>query len=110
MSLHSLGLGEKPGRVKGQGEWRPVGVVVMLKVVVEQLGHLLRLVDVGAGGNVVAAGYPLTLPSLLPAVELIGSLGSSWSSRVATKAPGSVRRWLCRVPYLPFSQTILAKF
>ena len=73
MYLHSLGVREKPGGVKVQGEWRLVGVVVMLKVVVEQLGHLLRLVDVGAGGNVVAAGYPLTLPSLLPAVELIGS-------------------------------------
>ena len=30
----------------------------MLKVVVHKVGQLLKLVDVGAGGDMVAAGHP----------------------------------------------------
>ena len=47
----------EPGRVEAEAERGSVGLVVPVKVVPQQPGELLLLVDVGAGGHQVAAWH-----------------------------------------------------
>ena len=49
-----------------------------LQVVVQELGELLRVVEVGAGGHMVAAGQVAQLPAALPPVQLVDGKLPHW--------------------------------
>ena len=49
-----------------------------LQVVVQQLGELVRVVEVGAGGHMVAAGQIAQFPAALPPVQLVDGKLPHW--------------------------------
>ena len=64
-------LRDQPSGVEGEGERSAVGGEVSLQVLVQQLGELLGMVEVGAGGDVVAPGQLPKLAAALSSVQLV---------------------------------------
>ena len=84
-------LCNQPSRVEGEGERSTVGGEVSFQVLVQQLGELVRVVEVGAGGDMVASSELTKLSATLPPVQLVdGQLpdreGPAWTD-CRTDAP-----------------------
>merc|ERR1719427_555141 len=64
-------IGDEPGRVERKTDGRLVTAVVTFEVVLEQAAELVLVVNVGAGGDQVAAGQVLVKVRIVSAVQLV---------------------------------------
>ena len=65
------GVGLEPGGVKAEGERGPVGGVVALQVVLQQVLELLLGVDVGTGGDQGTTGQSFVETGVVTTIQLV---------------------------------------